>query len=137
VADLLVRHSVLKGIDVDPSRGPQHDRRIPGPVRRRRAGARARTVTTGLDELRVKEATASSVMARRADRSRRAGDETEDGLTIDGTGGDPLPGTVNTGRDHHPPRPPHRDGDGRGRPRQPRWRGGRRYPPDRDQFSGV
>ncbi len=37
VADLLVRHSALKGIEVDPAVAPSHDRRVPGAVRRRRA----------------------------------------------------------------------------------------------------
>jgi 3-phosphoshikimate 1-carboxyvinyltransferase len=56
--------------------------------------AQGRTTTTGLDELRVKESDRLAVMAAGLKAIGVRVTETEDGLIIDGTGGDPLPGSA-------------------------------------------
>lgn len=91
VADLHVRHSVLTGIEVDPALAPSMIDEFPV-LFVAAALAQGRTVTSGLDELRVKESDRLTAMA---DALRLAGarvEERKDGLVIDGTGGDPLPG---------------------------------------------
>jgi 3-phosphoshikimate 1-carboxyvinyltransferase len=55
--------------------------------------ASGRTVTTGLEELRVKESDRIAVMRAALVLAGARVTETEDGLIIDGTGGTPLPGT--------------------------------------------
>jgi 3-phosphoshikimate 1-carboxyvinyltransferase len=65
--------------------------------------ARGRTVTSGLDELRVKESDRLTAMAEALRLAGSRVEEREDGLVIDGTGGDPLPGSatpVTTHLDH-------------------------------------
>ena len=91
VADLRVRHSSLKGIDVDPSVAPSMIDEFPV-LFVAAAFAEGRTVTTGLDELRVKESDRIAVMATGLTAIGAHVEETEDGLIIDGTGGDPLAG---------------------------------------------
>lgn len=91
VADLRVRHSALKGIDVDPAVAPSMIDEFPI-LFVAAALAEGRTVTTGLDELRVKESDRLSVMATGLKAIGARVEESEDGLIIDGTGGDPLPG---------------------------------------------
>ena len=104
VADLRVRHSALKGIVVDPEITPSMIDEYPV-LFVAAALAEGTTVTSGLDELRVKESDRLTAMA---DALRLAGamvEEREDGLVITGTGGVPLPGTpegteVTTHLDH-------------------------------------
>ena len=104
VADLRVRHSALKGIDVDPEIAPSMIDEFPV-LFVAAALAEGTTTTSGLDELRVKESDRLTAMA---DALRLAGamvEEREDGLVITGTGGAPLPGTpegaeVTTHLDH-------------------------------------
>ena len=102
VADLRVRHSALTGIEVDPTLAPSMIDEFPI-LFVAAALAQDRTVTSGLDELRVKE---SDRLAAMAEALRLAGarvEEREDGLVIEGTGGDPLPGgatPVTTHLDH-------------------------------------
>jgi 3-phosphoshikimate 1-carboxyvinyltransferase len=55
--------------------------------------AQGRTVTTDLEELRVKESDRIAVMRAALELAGARVTETEDGLIIDGTGGEPLPGT--------------------------------------------
>jgi len=91
VADLRVRYSVLTGTEVDPELAPSMIDEFPV-LFVAAAMAQGRTVTSGLDELRVKE---SDRLAAMAEALRLAGarvEEREDGLVIDGTGGEPLPG---------------------------------------------
>lgn len=91
VADLHVKHSQLTGIEVDPAVAPSMIDEFPV-LFVAAALAHGRTVTTGLEELRVKE---SDRIAAMAEALRLAGaqvEETEDGMIIDGTGGDPLAG---------------------------------------------
>ncbi len=99
VADLRVRHSPLTGIEVDPAIAPSMIDEFPI-LFVAAALAQGRTVTTGLDELRVKE---SDRLAAMAEALRLAGarvEEREDGLVIDGTGGEPLPGTMEAAVTH-------------------------------------
>jgi 3-phosphoshikimate 1-carboxyvinyltransferase len=56
--------------------------------------AEGRTVTTGLDELRVKESDRITVMATGLKAIGARALESDDGLIIDGTGGEPLPGSA-------------------------------------------
>lgn len=101
VADLHVRHSALRGIDVDPAVVPSMVDEFPI-LFVAAALAEGRTTTTGLDELRVKESDRIAVMATGLTAIGARVEESEDGLTIDGTGGDPLPGgaTIASHLDH-------------------------------------
>lgn len=101
VADLRVRHSMLKGITVDPAIAPSMIDEFPI-LFVAAALAEGRTVTTGLDELRVKESDRIAVMATGLAAIGARVEESEDGLIIDGTGGDPLPGgaTIEGHLDH-------------------------------------
>ena len=92
VADLLVKHSALKGITVDPAVVPSMVDEFPV-LFVAAALAQGTTVTTGLDELRVKESDRISAMAAALAAVGARVTETENGLTIEGTGGAPLPGT--------------------------------------------
>ena len=104
VADLRVRHSMLTGIDVDPADAPSMIDEFPV-LFVAAALAQGRTVTRGLEELRVKESDRLTAMAQALTLAGARVTETEDGLIIDGSGGDPLPGTpegahVTTHLDH-------------------------------------
>jgi len=92
VADLRVRHSALSGIDVDPALAPSMIDEYPV-LFVAAALAKGRTTTSGLEELRVKESDRLSVMRVALQQAGARVTETEDGLIIDGTGGEPLPGT--------------------------------------------
>jgi 3-phosphoshikimate 1-carboxyvinyltransferase len=92
VADLRVRHSALTGIAVDPAVVPSMVDEFPV-LFVAAALAKGRTVTTGLEELRVKESDRISAMHAALTLAGATVTETGDGLIIDGTGGDPLPGT--------------------------------------------
>ena len=91
VADLLVRHSALKGIAVDPEIAPSMIDEFPV-LFVAAALAEGTTVTTGLDELRVKESDRLTAMAEALALAGATVVETEDGLTITGTGGEALRG---------------------------------------------
>ena len=93
VADLHVRHSALTGIAVDPAVVPSMVDEFPV-LFVAAALAQGRTVTTGLEELRVKESDRIAVMRAALELAGARVTETEDGLIIDGTGGEPLPGTA-------------------------------------------
>lgn len=101
VADLLVKHSALKGITVDPAIVPSMVDEFPV-LFVAAALAQGTTVTAGLDELRVKESDRIAAMAAALTAIGARVAETEDGLTIEGTGGDPLPGggPITTHLDH-------------------------------------
>ena len=92
VADLMVKHSALKGIEVDPAIVPSMVDEFPV-LFVAAALAQGTTVTSGLDELRVKESDRLSAMAAALTAIGAQVIESEDGLTIEGSGGDPLPGT--------------------------------------------
>jgi 3-phosphoshikimate 1-carboxyvinyltransferase len=94
VADLRVCHAPLTGIDIDPAIAPSMIDEFPI-LFVAAALARGRTVTRGLDELRVKESDRLSAMAAALTAAGARVEETPDGLIIDGTGGEPLRGTSN------------------------------------------
>ena len=91
VADLRVRHSALTGIEVDPALAPSMIDEFPV-LFVAAALAQGRTTTSGLDELRVKESDRLAALAAALAAAGATVEEREDGLVIDGTGGDPLPG---------------------------------------------
>lgn len=91
VADLLVRYSALKGIEVPPSIVPSMVDEFPV-LFVAAALAEGVTKTSGLEELRVKESDRISVMAEALIAAGAKIEEHEDGLIITGTGGKPLPG---------------------------------------------
>ena len=101
VADLVVRHSLLKGIEVDPAIAPSMIDEFPV-LFIAASLAEGRTVTSGLDELRVKESDRLSAMAAALSGAGARITENEDGLVIEGTGGEKLPGgnVVATHLDH-------------------------------------
>lgn len=94
VADLRVRHSALSGVDVDPALAPSMIDEFPV-LFVAAALATGRTTTSGLEELRVKESDRLTTMAIALRASGARIGEREDGLVIDGTGGDPLTGANN------------------------------------------
>jgi 3-phosphoshikimate 1-carboxyvinyltransferase len=91
VADLEVRHSSLRAIDVPPAMAARTIDEFPI-FFVAAAFAQGTTRTRGLAELRFKE---SDRLAAMAEGLRAIGvrvEESGDGLVIEGTGGDPLPG---------------------------------------------
>ena len=92
VADLHVRHSSLSGIDVDPVHVPAMIDEFPA-LFVAASLASGRTVTRGLGELRVKESDRLATMAQALLLAGAGLEEREDGLVMEGSGGDPLPGT--------------------------------------------
>lgn len=101
VADLRVRHSALTGIEVDPALAPSMIDEFPV-LFVAASVAKGRTVTSGLEELRVKESDRLAAMATALTAIGAKVTEVEDGLLIDGTGGEPLSGggPVSTHLDH-------------------------------------
>jgi len=101
VADLRVRGSALKGVEVPPDIVPSMVDEFPI-LFVAAALAEGRTVTRGLEELRVKESDRIAVMAEGLRAIGARVEETEDGLIIDGTGGEKLAGgaTVAAHLDH-------------------------------------
>jgi 3-phosphoshikimate 1-carboxyvinyltransferase len=95
VADLLVKHSPLTGIEVDPAVAPSMIDEFPA-LFVAASLAEGRTITSGLDELRVKESDRLTVMAAALTGAGARSYEREDGLVIDGTGGEPLRGSANS-----------------------------------------
>ena len=91
VADLRVRHSALRGIEVDPAVAPSMIDEFPV-LFVAASFAEGRTVTSGLDELRVKESDRLAVMAHALRNTGARVEEREDGLVIEGTGGEALGG---------------------------------------------
>jgi 3-phosphoshikimate 1-carboxyvinyltransferase len=101
VADLRVRGSALTGIDVPSDVAPSMIDEFPI-LFVAAALASGRTTTRGLDELRVKESDRLAVMARGLRAIGARVEEHADGLVIEGSGGDPLPGdaTIAVELDH-------------------------------------
>jgi 3-phosphoshikimate 1-carboxyvinyltransferase len=101
VADLSVRHSALTGIDVPPDGAASMIDEYPI-LFVAAALAQGRTVMRGIDELRVKESDRIAVMAAGLAACGVAVEELPDGLIIDGSSGDPVPGgtTIATQLDH-------------------------------------
>jgi 3-phosphoshikimate 1-carboxyvinyltransferase len=101
VADITARHSVLRGIDVPPDVAPSMIDEFPV-FFVAASMAQGRTTTSGLDELRVKESDRLALMAAGLKAIGARFEEREDGLVIDGSGGEPLEGgaTVTSALDH-------------------------------------
>ena len=92
VADLRVRHAALKGTTIDPALAPAMIDEFPI-LFVAAALAEGTTTTSGLKELRVKESDRLATMAAALTLAGARVDEREDGLVIQGTGGEPLAGT--------------------------------------------
>jgi 3-phosphoshikimate 1-carboxyvinyltransferase len=101
VADITARHSVLRGIDVPPEVAPSMIDEFPI-FFVAASMAQGRTTTSGLDELRVKESDRLALMATGLKAIGAQVEECEDGLIINGSGGEPLEGgaTVTSALDH-------------------------------------
>ncbi|MDF7775191.1 3-phosphoshikimate 1-carboxyvinyltransferase [Sphingomonas sp. AOB5] len=91
VADLRVRHAPLSAIEVPPELAPSMIDEYPI-LFVAAACAEGRTLARGAHELRVKESDRIAVMAEALTAIGVAVEEFEDGLAIQGSGGDPLPG---------------------------------------------
>ena len=101
VADITARYSVLRGIDVPPEVAPSMIDEFPV-FFVAASMAQGRTTTSGLDELRVKESDRLALMATGLKAIGAQVEEREDGLIINGSGGEPLEGgaTVTSSLDH-------------------------------------
>ncbi len=101
VADLHVRHSSLSGIEVPPEGAASMIDEYPI-LFVAAACASGRTSMRGIEELRVKESDRIAVMAQGLAACGIACTELEDGLIIEGRGGDPAPGgaTIAARLDH-------------------------------------
>ncbi|HEY0084294.1 MAG TPA: 3-phosphoshikimate 1-carboxyvinyltransferase, partial [Allosphingosinicella sp.] len=91
VADLRVRHSSLRGIDMAPAAAPSMIDEFPI-FFIAAAFAQGTSRTAGLEELRVKESDRLAAMAAGLAAIGVPAQETPDGLHVTGSGGDPLPG---------------------------------------------
>jgi 3-phosphoshikimate 1-carboxyvinyltransferase len=94
VADLRVRQAPLTGVEVDPAIAPAMIDEFPV-LFVAAALASGTTRTRGLEELRVKESDRLAAMAAALTAAGARVEEHADGLTIHGTGGEPLRGTAN------------------------------------------
>ncbi|MET0245755.1 MAG: 3-phosphoshikimate 1-carboxyvinyltransferase [Sphingomonas sp.] len=91
VADLRVRHAPLTAIEVPPELAPSMIDEYPV-LFVAAACAEGRTVARGAHELRVKESDRIAVMAEALGAIGVAVEEHEDGMSIQGSGGEPLAG---------------------------------------------
>ncbi|WP_213980344.1 3-phosphoshikimate 1-carboxyvinyltransferase [Sphingomonas sp. dw_22] len=91
VADLIVRHAPLKAIEVPPELAPSMIDEYPV-LFVAAALAEGRTVARGAHELRVKESDRIAAMATALTAIGVTVEEFEDGLAIQGSGGEPLQG---------------------------------------------
>ena len=101
VADLRVRHAPLTAIEVPPDLAPSMIDEYPV-LFVAAAFATGRTIARGAHELRVKESDRIATMAAALIACGVTVTEHEDGLSIDGTGGDAIPGgaTIASKLDH-------------------------------------
>lgn len=100
IADLRVRASSLKGIEVPPGWAPSMIDEYPI-LAVAAAFAQGRTVMRGLEELRVKESDRLAAMAAGLKAIGVQVEELPDGLIVQGMGGDvPGGGTIATHMDH-------------------------------------
>jgi 3-phosphoshikimate 1-carboxyvinyltransferase len=101
VADLIVTHSALTGINVPPELAPTMIDEFPI-LFVAAAMATGRTVMRGIEEMRVKESDRIATMAAALTAIGGQVEELPDGLIVDGTGGALLPGgaTIATKLDH-------------------------------------
>jgi len=101
VGDLHIRHSALSGFEPDPAAAPSMIDEFPVAFIAA-AFATGRSVFRGLEELRVKESDRITTMAEGLRMIGAQVEEIADGLIIDGSGGEPLPGggPISTRLDH-------------------------------------
>jgi 3-phosphoshikimate 1-carboxyvinyltransferase len=101
VADLIVTHSSLSGIDVPPELAPTMIDEFPV-LFVAAALAQGRTVMRGIEEMRVKESDRIAVMAKALTAIGARVEELPDGLIVEGTSGERLAGgaTIETHLDH-------------------------------------
>lgn len=101
VADLIVCHSRLSGIETSPDIVPSMVDEFPI-LFIAAALAKGRSVFRGLEELRVKESDRIAVMANGLRAIGASVEELPDGLIVDGRDGDPFPGgaTIAAQLDH-------------------------------------
>ncbi len=99
IGDLIVKHSVLKGVTVPAARAPSMIDEYPI-LAIAAAFAEGDTVMQGLEELRVKESDRLSAIARGLEANGIAFTESPDGLTVRGQGEVAGGGTVATHMDH-------------------------------------
>ena len=101
VADLIVTHSALTGIETAPDIVPSMVDEFPI-LFVAAALAKGRSIFRGLDELRVKESDRIAVMAKGLRAIGIHVEELPDGLIVDGRDGDPFPGgaTIAAQLDH-------------------------------------
>lgn len=93
VADIRARHSPLKGIEVPPEIAPRMIDEYPI-LFVAAALAEGRTVARGIGELRHKESDRLATMAAGLEALGVPIERFEDGLAIEGSGGEPLGGTA-------------------------------------------
>lgn len=91
VGDLVVTASALAGVDPDPARVPSMVDEFPVAFVAA-AMAKGRSTFRGLEELRVKESDRITTMAEGLRLIGAQVEELEDGLVIEGRGGDAFPG---------------------------------------------
>lgn len=101
VADLRVRHSRLRAVDVPPELAPRMIDEFPI-FFVIAAFAEGRTRTRGLGELRFKESDRLAAMAAGLEAIGVRIEQVADGLVVDGSGGEPAAGgaAVDAGLDH-------------------------------------
>jgi 3-phosphoshikimate 1-carboxyvinyltransferase len=101
VADLVVRHGPLRGIEVPPERAAAMIDEYPV-LAALAATAEGRTMMRGVRELRVKESDRIDAMARGLEACGVAVEEGEDWFAVEGRGADGVPGgaTVESRLDH-------------------------------------
>ncbi|APG61923.1 3-phosphoshikimate 1-carboxyvinyltransferase [Sphingorhabdus lutea] len=101
VADIIAKYSSLSGIDVPPEIAPSMIDEFPI-FFVAASMAKGRTMTSGLDELRVKESDRLALMAAGLAAIGARVKEVEDGLIIDGSDGEALAGgaMINSALDH-------------------------------------
>lgn len=100
IGDLVVRASSLKGVEVPPQRAPSMIDEYPI-LAVAAAFAQGRTVMRGLEELRVKESDRLAAIVAGLRANGVDVEETEDGMLVEGRGGDVRGGgTVATHLDH-------------------------------------
>ncbi len=101
VADITARYSALMGITVPADVAPSMIDEFPI-FFVAASMATGRTMTSGLEELRVKESDRLALMAAGLKAIGAQVEESDDGLIIDGSGGEPLEGgvTIASALDH-------------------------------------
>src|SRR3546814_10808998 len=100
VADLRIRASTLKGIEVPPEIAPSMIDEYPI-LFIAAALAEGRTIARGLEELRVKESDRIAVMAEGLRASGVKVEELPDGLVIEGSGGGKVSGGATIRSEEH------------------------------------